>query len=56
MLVRLKTRINQHKSDIKLKKDSPVSRHFNMHIVKPYLYVLQLIAVDDIKIRLKYEN
>ena len=48
-------RINQHRSDIKLKKDTPISRHFNQH--KKYtLYVLQLINVNNLALRTKFEN
>ena len=53
---KLLMRINQHKSDIRLEKDSPVARHFNLHKINPKLYVLQLIANDDLKLRLKFEN
>ena len=40
---KLLTRINQHRGDIKHKRETPVSRHFNDHICDYSLYILQLI-------------
>ena len=61
---KLLTRMNQHHSDIRLEKDTPVSRHFNKHhkmnkdIDKHdiNIYVLQLIPVDDTELRNRFEN
>ena len=49
-------RINQHLNDIKHERDTPISRHFNKHKVRPYLYVLQLIKNEDSKFRDTQEN
>ena len=45
------TRFNQHRNDIKHKRDTSVSRHFNKHTNLMKLYVLQLINLDDQKSR-----
>ena len=52
---KLLTRINSHLSDIRTKKDTPVSRHFNQHELKYNLYILQLCK-DNQEDRNKHEN
>ena len=55
---KLLTRMNQHHSDIRLKKDTPVSRHINKCTEKNifHIYILQLILKDDNTLRDKNEN
>ena len=52
---KLLTRINQHRSDVRTKKDTPVSRHFNKHPLDYTIYVLQIVY-GDLTNRLKIED
>ena len=49
-------RVNQHLNDIKHMRDTPVSRHFQIHLTKPELYILQLMYMDDSDQRDLHEN
>ena len=53
-------RVNQHLSDVRTKKETPISRHFNLkHQNLPVdyrLYILQLIQDDNILKRNQAEN
>ena len=53
---KLLTRINQHLSDIRTTKDTPIARHFNTHEVAYTLHVLHLVSSDDVMECNKFEN
>ena len=49
-------RLNNHLSDIRLQKDTPISRHFNVHPLSYKLYILHLCNEDSQQVRNKWEN